>query len=242
LTEVAMPSASVGQALHGAIGGQQGRRMDMNGSEAAGEGAHGLAEQLARRLCHDLSGSLGALMGVLEMAALEYPDSETLQVAEETARDLAARLRLLRAAWGGDGLPTTIAELDTLAVGLPQRRVKLDTQALGAERALPGAVSRVLVNVVLLAAESLPAGGRVVLADPGGGDVVVAIEGKNAAWPAGLAGILADPDAAVAALETPRTLQAPLTALAARAQGIRLSLLHGGPAGSMPPLLISAGG
>jgi hypothetical protein len=213
----------------------------MNGSEAAGEGAHGLAEQLARRLCHDLSGSLGALMGVLEMAALEHPDSETLQVAEETARDLAARLRLLRAAWGGDGLPTTIAELDTLAVGLPQRRVKLDTQALGTDRALPGALSRVLVNAVLLAGESLPAGGRIVLADPGGGDVVVTIEGKNAAWPAGLAGILADPDAAVAALDSPRVLQAPLTALAARAQGVRLSLLLGGPAGSMPPLLISAG-
>jgi len=175
------------------------------------------------------------------MAALEYPDSETLTVAEETARDLAARLRLLRAAWVGDGLPTTIAELATLAGGLAQRRVKLDAAALGAERALPGPLARVLVNAVLLAAESLPAGGRIVLADPGGGDVVVAIEGKNAAWPVGLAGILADPDTAVAALDTPRNLQAPLTALAARAQGVRLSLLQGGPAGAMPPLLLSGG-
>jgi histidine phosphotransferase ChpT len=214
--------------------------MDMTGSESSGEAVHGLAEQLARRLCHDLSGPLGALMGVLELASQEMPGSETLTVAEDTARQLAARLRLLRAAWGGDGLPPTVGDLQALAGGLPQRRITVDTSALGAERTLAPPLARVLVNVVLLAAEALPAGGRVTLADPGGTDVVVAIEGPNAAWPSGLLSTLADPDAAVAALESPRHLQAPLTALTARAGGVRLSLLHGGPPGAVSPLLISA--
>ena len=62
-----------------------------------------LAELLCARLCHDLSGPLGALIGVLEIAREEQPDSETLALAEETAVELTQRLKLLRAAWGQDG-------------------------------------------------------------------------------------------------------------------------------------------
>ena len=62
-----------------------------------------LAELLCARLCHDLSGPLGALIGILEIAREEQPDSETLALAEDTADELVQRLKLLRAAWGQDG-------------------------------------------------------------------------------------------------------------------------------------------
>ena len=68
-----------------------------------------MAELLCARLCHDLSGPLGALIGVLELAREEQPDSETLALAEDTAVELGQRLKLLRAAWGQDG-----DEMDTI--------------------------------------------------------------------------------------------------------------------------------
>jgi hypothetical protein len=42
---------------------------------------------------------MGALIGVLDMAREEHPGSDTLALAEETATELAQRLKLLRAAW-----------------------------------------------------------------------------------------------------------------------------------------------
>ena len=44
-----------------------------------------LAAVLCARLCHDLSGPLGALIGVIEIAHEEQADSETLALGEETA-------------------------------------------------------------------------------------------------------------------------------------------------------------
>ena len=59
-----------------------------------------VAEMLCARLCHDLSGLLGSLIGVVEIAREEQPESEALAVAEETAVEMGQRLKLLRAAWG----------------------------------------------------------------------------------------------------------------------------------------------
>src|ERR1700733_3684129 len=74
-----------------------------------------LAELLCSRLCHDLSGLLGSLVGVLEIAR------------EEQAVELAQRLRLLRAAWGQDSEPVDLAQLLTFADGLfASRRLRLD--------------------------------------------------------------------------------------------------------------------
>ena len=68
-----------------------------------------LAELLCSRLCHDLSGLVGSLIGVLEIAREELAPSETLVVAEETAVELTQRLKLLRAAWGQDSDPLDLS-------------------------------------------------------------------------------------------------------------------------------------
>src|SRR5215475_3805999 len=86
-----------------------------------------LAELLCARLCHDLSGPMGALIGVLDIARDEQPGSETLALAEETAVELAQRLKLLRAAWGQDGDDLDMTRLRNFAPSLsPSRRVGLD--------------------------------------------------------------------------------------------------------------------
>jgi len=103
----------------------------------------------------------------------------------------------------------------------------------------PPAIGRLVLNLVLLAADSLPQGG-VLRLDGGPADVIARLDGPNAAWPAGLIGMLADEIAAWQALTSPRTIQAPLTALLARHHGLRLAvLLSGGPTTLAPPLRLT---
>ena len=88
-----------------------------------------------------------------------------------------------------------------------------------------------MLNLLLLAAESLPGGGIVALSGSPADSIVVTISGPRAAWPAGLGAWLTDEAAAwEAMLADPRRLQAPLTALLARGHGLRLSMLM--PAGA----------
>src|SRR5258708_36426818 len=63
-----------------------------------------LAELLASRLCHDLSGPINTLDGVLELARDDpLMQAEALGEASEAAAVLTRRLRVLRPAWGGAG-------------------------------------------------------------------------------------------------------------------------------------------
>src|SRR6478735_6800519 len=50
-----------------------------------------VAALLCARLCHDLSGPLGALIGVIDIAREEQPASETIAFAEETVGELTQR-------------------------------------------------------------------------------------------------------------------------------------------------------
>jgi histidine phosphotransferase ChpT len=203
-----------------------------------------LAELLCARLSHDLSGPLGALIGILEIAREEQPDSETLALAEDTAVELGQRLKLLRAAWGQDGDDMEATQLSGFADCLSSsRRVRLDLAGLERDAVFAAPVARVILNLVLLAAESLPGGGIVALSGSPAGNILVTISGPRAAWPTGFATWLADETAAWDALTAdPRRMQAPLTALLARGLGYRLSILMpaspGGDAEVSPPLLL----
>jgi histidine phosphotransferase ChpT len=202
-----------------------------------------LAELLCSRLCHDLSGLLGSLVGVLEIAREEQAESETLTVAEETAVELAQRLKLLRAAWGEDSEPVNVTQLQGFADGLlASRRVRLELFGMEPDAAFTPGAGRLLLNILLLAVESLPGGGIVALSGSPPSNVVVTIAGPRAAWPPGLGECLTVETAAWATAITARHLQAPLTVLIARQHGIRLSLLMPAGAGgdaALPPLMLS---
>jgi histidine phosphotransferase ChpT len=208
-----------------------------------------LSELLSSRFSHDISGLLGTLMGALELAMEgARVSSDALAAAAEAGGELNLRLQLLREAWAGDGAGLDLSRLDALARGLPgAHRLDLDLSALPAATVLPPPMARVLLNVLLLAAESLPRGGVIGLAGADGADILVTIIGLRAAWPAGLAECLADEQAAWAALNGPRGLLAPLVALLSRRVAVRVSLLlssghlpaRRGRRISAPPLLLS---
>jgi histidine phosphotransferase ChpT len=139
-----------------------------------------LAELLCVRLCHDLSGPLGALIGILDLAREEVPDSETVSLAEETAGELAQRLKLLRAAWGRASDNLDKARLQEFAAGVVSgRRVQLDLDGLAPNRLFSPEAGRVLLNLLLLAAECLPGGGMIALADAPSNGVLLTISGAR---------------------------------------------------------------
>jgi histidine phosphotransferase ChpT len=169
-----------------------------------------LAELLCARLCHDLSGPLGALIGILDLAREEAPDSETVSLAEETAAELAQRLKLLRAAWGRESEDLDKGRLQEFGAGLLSgRRLRLHLDGLASNRLFSPPAGRVLLNLLLLAGECLPGGGMVALADAPSNGVLLTISGARAGWPPGFSRWLTDSDAAIEAiLADPRRLQA----------------------------------
>ena len=203
-----------------------------------------LAELLATRMCHDLSGPLNTLLGALEIAN-EDPEAaaEAMPLAADASVVLGQRLKLLRAAWAGGAGPMAVDEISALAAGLAARNLRLDLGQLHAERAFSGPAARLVLNAIMLAAEALPGGGTIQLSGDSTRQVMVQIEGHTAGWPPGFIGYLADPDAAEQAVNrdgaaTARTLQGPLTALLAQCSGLRISVLLGTGTEAAPPLLL----
>lgn len=186
-----------------------------------------LAELVAARLCHDISGALGTVANALELA-VDDPGSaaEALAVASDASGELGLRLRVLRACFVSSGESLAIGDLLVLARGLPAaRRMQIDGSAVTPDRPFRPLAVRLMLNLFALAAESLPSGGRLAVAGHPGRDIVLAIEGPRAAWPAGLSGWLSDEQAAWRAACDARTLTGPLVVLIAREQGMRLSFL-----------------
>jgi len=200
-----------------------------------------LAEALCARLCHDLSGILAALTGVLEIAAEEQSGNETITIATDTAVELGERLKLLRAAWGPPTDDLDITRLATYGTGLAAgRRIALDLAALETGTVFPPAEGRVVLNLLLLAAEALPGGGTITLSGSPATEVRVVIAGPRAAWPAAVGPLLSDEAAARQAVTgNPRNIQAPLTALLASAHGFCLSMPTAISPTVPPPLVLT---
>lgn len=200
-----------------------------------------LAELLCARISHDLGGMIGTLSGALEMANDPSVAAEAVSVAHQAALELRHRLELQRACWGPGTAPLHVPALLTFAEGLPRANYcRLDLAGLAPETVFPANVARVLLNLLMLAAEGLKGGGEIVL-NGNSTDLVVAIVGPNAAWPINLATCLTSEAAAWSALNDPRSVLAPLTALLARDLGLRLSLLLPvGAGGPVPPLRLTA--
>jgi histidine phosphotransferase ChpT len=201
-----------------------------------------LAELMCARLCHDLSGPLGTVGGALELAGEAEPGAETreaMAAAREGAEAMRLRLRLLRAAWGGESEASTPAHVAVLAEALAcEGRVALDFSGLDAGRAFAPAAVPLVLNVLMLAVEALGGRGRVALAGAPDGDVSVTVAGPRAAWPVPLAACIAEPARAAACLTGPRAVLAPLVVLLARAAGAEIALGRAEGGAAPPPLLL----
>jgi len=203
-----------------------------------------LAELVCVRLVHDLGGLLGSLAGVLELVRdTEQIVSEEMELATETASELVQRLRYLRVAWGGRSEDMDLVTLrDGIQWMTEARRFAVDLDGIPPHAVLTSPMARLVLNVILLAREALPRGGVLEFSGDPTDCLVARICGPGAAWPVGLAAYIQDEAHAWAALDHPRDLQAPLTALIARLEGIKLSFLlpvaSGAPTGA-PPLLLT---
>ena len=170
---------------------------------------------------------------------------QAMDLAGDVAVSLGKRLHLMRAAWGGAVSTVSVAAFAGLCEGLAQAgRVKVSFEDLRPGGALCPEMARLLLNVLILAGESMPRGGTVMLAGETGGAIAVRLVGAEAAWPAHFAGWMADAGRAWAAVDamTPgmaRGLQGPLTALIAHAGGIRMRFMMARMAEEAPPLILT---
>lgn len=150
-------------------------------------------------------------------------------------QDPAAAFGLRQAAWGATEEPVSAARLAELGADLPEP-VALDLSALPPDCVFAPARARVLLNLLLVAADSLRSGGVIRLAGDAG-DLFVAIAGPSAAWPPGMALCVVNEAAAQAALAAESDGLMPLTALLALATGLRLSLLLSPRPQAQPPIV-----
>ena len=175
---------------------------------------------------HDIGGLAGTLAATIELALEEVGAAgDSLTSAADLATELNRRVRLLRFAWGPTGEELDIARLRDLALGTPgAHRMRLDLSALPRGRLFSPELGRVLLNVIILAAEALPRGGTLALSQASDAGVIATIRGPRAAWPQTLAASLGNETAAWSALDNPRGLLAPLVALIAHRLGVPLAL------------------
>lgn len=131
-----------------------------------------LAELLCARLCHDLSGPVGAASAGAELfedlggGAL---DAETLGLVAASAAGAAARLKFFRAAFGpAAATPQAAPAVRELieaylrtAVSAASPGLELSWRIEGSH--LSGGKARLLLNLVLLAKDALPRGGLITV-------------------------------------------------------------------------------
>lgn len=123
-----------------------------------------LSELLCARLCHDLASPLGAAAAGLELLE-DGGDPETLGLISASMGAATARLKFLRAALGpATDMPHTPKSLGDLIraylSGAVAGGVTLDWSSERPD--IDGETARLLLNMVLVARDALPRGGRLV--------------------------------------------------------------------------------
>ncbi len=184
-----------------------------------------LAALLCSRVCHDLISPTGAIVNGLEVLE-ESTDEETrsfaLDLIKKSARTASARLQFCRIAFGASGSAAAqidLGDAENVARGfvedtlVPKNRVKL------------------LLNMILVAAQSIPRGGLVAVDGEGAPEAMtfrISARGLNArishATPALLAG---EPDSGVV---DAHGIQPFYTGLLARASGLAVTIEADGDA------------
>lgn len=125
-----------------------------------------VSQLLVSRLCHDLVGPASAVSAGLELMGENGGDANAQALMEKSADQLSRRLAFFRVAFGfagaGNG-PDTLRNTRELASGwLAGGKIELDWQESESgdiDTELTGGGDKVLLNMILVASESLPKGG-----------------------------------------------------------------------------------
>ncbi len=194
-----------------------------------------VAELLTSRLCHDLVGPIGAVSNGMELlndGGLDMAD-DALKLIQNSADQASSLLQFYRMAYGmagnrqgGDLTPLR----DVAAQYFARLKVSLDWSAGPAPQGLSDLAGKLVLNMLVLAAEALPRGGTagVILSAEGRtNDITVLAVGPDAALRdetrAGLADAVAVDDL------TPQSVHAYFTRLVARRLGAELKVDPSGP-------------
>lgn len=132
-----------------------------------------LASLVARRLCHDFAGPIGAIATAVELLAVE-DNAEIRGLISESARGLAAALRLYRVILAPGDTPIAAHEAEVLLRGWVSTRegLALDWQVPAGLIDAPHVAT--LLGLALIACEALSRGGTLVVSEDH-----VAAEGPN---------------------------------------------------------------
>jgi histidine phosphotransferase ChpT len=189
-----------------------------------------LAALLCSRICHDLISPVGAIVNGLEVLA-EEKDEETktfaLDLIKRSAGTASAKLQFCRIAFGAAGsagAQIDLGDAETISRGFfEDDKTKL---AWNLPRALL-AKNRVklLLNLLLIAGQTIPRGGRLTVDPIGAGDTMgfkVSATGINAKVPPAVAALLSG-DAGDAPLDAHR-IQPFYASLLAQAAGVKVAM------------------
>jgi histidine phosphotransferase ChpT len=150
-----------------------------------------LAALLCSRVCHDLISPTGAIVNGLEVLE-EDGDEETksfaLELIKKSARTASARLQFCRLAFGAAGsagAQIDLGDAESMARGfIEDDKIKL-TWSLPREL-LPKNRVKLLLNMVVVAAQTIPRGGTLTVEPVGSGDAMgfrILAAGLNARIP-----------------------------------------------------------
>lgn len=147
-----------------------------------------LASLLCSRLCHDLLSPVGALNNGLELLADETDPAmrqRCMDLLSDSARVSANKLKFFRLAFGaGGGFAEKIDVRDTEAAvrGLVADNKRITLGWFVDEVALAKSATRVLLNLVLVAADALVRGGSLDVGaeeNDAGTEIVIKLEGQR---------------------------------------------------------------
>lgn len=138
-----------------------------------------LIELISSRICHDLVGPVGAVNAGAELMGEDgVADDEALALMRKSGQEAARRLQLFRIAFGraGNSVDTRAMRDAARQTYDAEGKVVLDWPDLP----IDPAHGRVVLNMVMLAREALPFGGKITVAHESGRTTVLA-EGKRVA-------------------------------------------------------------
>jgi histidine phosphotransferase ChpT len=157
-----------------------------------------LAALLCSRVCHDLISPTGAIVNGLEVLEEKDNDEETrtfaLDLIKKSARTASARLQFCRLAFGAAGSSAAqidLGDAEGMARGFLDEKIKLTWQL--PRLLLPKNRVKLLLNLIIIAGQTIPRGGTLTVDPLGEGDSMgfrIAAGGLNARIPQALAGLL----------------------------------------------------
>lgn len=149
-------------------------------------------ELACSKLCHDVISPIGAVNNGLEL--LEEEDDATLKaeataLAQRSAKRASILLQVYRSAFGNAGNQPSFGPREAVALGqelLSGGKVQLSAPNLPDSAQFPAGYGKLVTNVIVMAADTLPRGGTVALnvnsPQLGRGSVEAQCEGQQIGW------------------------------------------------------------